>query len=135
VTAFADTSGRYALLVSTEESHAEVASAFARILEHSRPLLTTNYVLVETAALLQRRIGMGAVRDLEERIMPCCTVRWITEALHRRAWERFIRADRRGLSLVDCTSFELMQQEGIDDVLALDLDFADAGFRLLPALA
>ena len=79
------------------------------------------------------KAGM-AERDLEERIIPCCTVRWITEALHRRAWERFVRADRRGVSLVDCTSFELMQQEGIDDVLALDHDFADAGFRLLPAL-
>jgi predicted nucleic acid-binding protein len=94
--------------------------------------VTSNYVLLETAALLQRRIGLPAVRDLDERIAPLLTVRWITEPLHRRAMDRLIRADRRGVSLVDCTSFEVMEAEGIAEAFALDRDFAAAGFRLVP---
>jgi predicted nucleic acid-binding protein len=132
VTAFADTSGLYALLVATEEGHAAVARAFSRILERRRPLVTTNYVLLETTALLQRRFGLGAVRDLEERITPVCTVRWVTEPMHRRAVERMIRADRRGVSLVDWVSFGVMEAEGIAEALALDEDFEEAGFRLTP---
>ena len=132
MTVFADTSALYALLVRTEAGHSEVAAAFAEILDRRRPVVTTNYVVLETTALLQRRIGLAAVRDLDQRIVPLCTLRWVSETIHRRAMDRLIRADRRGLSLVDCTSFEVMRLEGIADALALDADFADAGFRLLP---
>ena len=132
MTVFADTSALYALLVRTEEGHAEVAAAFSRLLQGRRPLVSSNYVLLETAALLQRRIGLPAVRDFDERIAPLLTVRWITEPVHRRAMDRLIRADRRGVSLVDCTSFEVMEAEGITEAFALDRDFAAAGFRLVP---
>ena len=132
MTVFADTSALYALLVRTEEGHAEVAAAFSRLLRGRRALVTSNYVVLETAALLQRRIGLPAVRDFDERIAPLLTVRWITEPLHRRAMDRLIRADRRGVSLVDCTSFEVMEGEGITEAFALDRDFAAAGFRLVP---
>ena len=132
MTVFADTSALYALLVRTEEGHAEVAAAFSRFLRGRRALVTSNYVILETAALLQRRIGLPAVRDFEERIAPLLTLRWITEPLHRRAMDRLIRADRRGVSLVDCTSFEVMEGEGITEAFALDRDFAAAGFRLVP---
>ena len=135
VPAFADMSGFYALLVKTEDGHEEVAEALTRILERGRPLVTTNYVVLETTALLQRRIGMAAVRDFEERILSTCTIRWVAEALHRWACDRLISEDRRSLGLVDCTSFEVMEQEEIVDVLALDDDFARAGFRLLPGTA
>lgn len=132
MTVFADTSALYALLVATEERHEEVARAFARVLERRRPLVTTNYILLETAALLQRRIGLAAVRDFDEQLVPVCTVHWITEAMHRRGMDRLIRSDRRGLSLVDCVSFGVMEGEGIGEALALDDDFANAGFRVLP---
>jgi predicted nucleic acid-binding protein len=132
VTVFADTSALYALLVRTEEGHAEVAAAFSRLLRGRRSLVTSNYVVLETAALLQRRIGLPAVRDFDERIAPLLTLRWITEPLHRRAMDRLIRADRRGVSLVDCTSFEVMEAEAITEAFALDRGFAAAGFRVVP---
>ncbi len=132
MTVFADTSALYALLVSSEEGHAAVAGAFVRIVERGNQLVTTNYVILETVALLQRRIGLAAVRDLEEHIVPLCSLRWVTEPLHRRAVDRLVRADRRGLSLVDCTSFEVMEQESIHEAFALDGDFAAEGFRLIP---
>ncbi|MEK7667662.1 MAG: PIN domain-containing protein [Gemmatimonadota bacterium] len=132
MTVFADTSALYALLVRTEEGHAEVAAVFSRLLRGRRSLVTSNYVVLETAALLQRRIGLPAVRDFAERIAPLLTLRWITEPVHRRAMDRLIRADRRGVSLVDCTSFEVMEAEAITEAFALDRDFAEAGFRLVP---
>jgi len=132
VSVFADTSALYALLVRTEEGHAEVAAAFARLLQGRRALVTSNYVLLETTALLQRRIGLAAVRDFDERIVPLLTPRWITEPLHRRAMDRLVRGDRRGVSLVDCTSFEIMDAEAIGEAFALDSDFAAAGYRTIP---
>lgn len=129
---FVDTSALYALLVGTEADHAAVKRAFGAAAVRGRPLVTTSYVLVETAALLQNRIGLEPVRDLEGKIVPLLRVVYVDEALHRRGASRLFRLDRRRVSLVDAVSFETMDGEGIADVLGLDDDFAAAGYRLLP---
>ena len=129
---FADTSGLYALLVRTEERQSEVVEAFRHALEEGRVLWTISYVVVETVALLQHRLGLAPVRDFYEHIMPMLSTEWVSEALHRKGMERLLREDRRRLSLVDCVSLEFMRSQGLRDVLALDPHFADAGCRLLP---
>lgn len=130
---FIDTSALYALLVRTEAGHRETAAAVDDLLDLGRPLVSSNYVLVETTALLQHRFGLAAVRDLETRIVSLLMVRWIDGALHRRAVDRLIRSDRRPLSLVDCSSFTLMDAAGIAEALALDRAFESEGYRVLPA--
>ena len=129
---FVDTSGLYALLVRTERDHRAVLDAFRTAAERGRRMVTTNYVLIETSALLQHRIGLAPVRDLEERIVPLVTVHWVSSELHLRAFERLIRTDKRKVSLVDVVSFVVMDTEGLTDVLGLDPDFATEGFRLVP---
>ena len=129
---FVDTSALYALLVANEEGHDELSATFRDLLDAGRVLLSTNYVLIEASALLQSRFGLQAVRDLEARIVPLLGIRWIDESLHRRSVERLFKEDRRRLSLVDCSSFIVMEEEGIREALALDADFEDQGFRLLP---
>ncbi len=132
---FLDTSGLYAFFVRTEERHGEVLRALRRALEEGRDLWVTNYVLVETTALLQHRFGLAPVRDLTDRLVPLLRVHWVEEALHGRAAARLLRTDCRSLSLVDCVSFEFMRVRGLREALALDRQFAEEGFRLLPSRA
>lgn len=129
---FADTSALYAFLVRTETSHDAVARSVATVVGDGRTLRTTSYVLVETTALLQHRIGLAAVRDLQAKVVPLLSIAWVGPELHDRAIRRLFREDRRSLSLVDCASFELMADEGIRDALALDRHFSEAGFGVLP---
>lgn len=129
---FVDTSGLYALLVATEAEHVLVAGAFRAAAEKGRRLATTNYVLAETSALLQSRIGIAPVRDLHQRLLPLLSVVWVTQELHRRGAERLFRIDRRRVSLVDAISFSVMEEEGLMDVLGVDSDFTAQGFRLVP---
>lgn len=131
---FVDTSAFYALMVRTETQHREVARSFERLLSEGRALHTTSYCLVETVALLQHRFGLGPVRDLHDHVLPLFEVEWVGADLHARAHQRLLREDRRRLSLVDCVSFEHMTAMGVRDALALDPHFAEAGFRLLPAV-
>ena len=46
-----------------------------------------------------------------------------------------LAAGHRSLSLVDCTSFEIMRRHGLGEALTLDRDFARQGFRVTPAPA
>lgn len=128
---FADTSGLYALLLESEEGHADTVRAFRDVLAGDRPLWTTSYVLVETIALLQSRVGLEPVRDFDEHVLPMFSVEWVSEALYRRGAYRVLKENRRRLSLVDCVSFEFMHERGIQDVLGFDRHFEEAGYRLL----
>lgn len=131
MTAFVDTSALYALLVRTEVMHPSARGIFDELMTREVRLVTTNYVLQESTALLQRRIGLSAVRDLHRVVAPLLAVRWVTEPLHDRAMRRLVQTDRRRVSLVDCASFVVMAGEGISAAFAFDDDFVEAGFRLL----
>jgi predicted nucleic acid-binding protein len=128
---FADTSSLYAAIVHSEERHRDCLALFEELLEAGRAIKTTNYVVLETAALLQHRIGTSPVRDFDERILPLMTVHWVSGDLHRRGVRRLLRENKRTLSLTDCVSFEFMESEGLRDVFSLDRQFAEVGFRLL----
>lgn len=111
---------------------AAAATAWRDLLLADEPLLTTNYVLVECFALVQRRLGMAAARALEEDLLPVVAVHWIEASDHAAAVEAFLTAARRGLSLVDCTSFRVMRRHRVARAFVFDNDFAKQGFELVP---
>ena len=131
---FADTSALYTLMVSTEDDHSDISAAFKRAVASGRMLATTNYVLVETIALLQHRFGLDSVRDLDAHILPLLQVHWVSKELHARGMQRLAGTDKRRVSLVDCISFEFMDREGIREALALDRHFSEEGFKVLPGI-
>lgn len=94
--------------------------------------MTHNYVLVEAVALVHRRLGPGAVRDLTEGLLRPARVVWIESEMHSSALTALLAAGRRGVSLVDHTSFLVMRREGISTAFAIDRDFNEEGFETVP---
>lgn len=93
------------------------------------PLLTHNYVLVESAAVLQRRLGLAsALSFLAE--SQTFLVHWITPEDHAEAVELLERRGKRNLSLVDCMSFVVMNKYKVTTALAYDSDFQAEGFGM-----
>lgn len=129
---FVDTSALVALLNRDDEHFVAARDAWAALLHREQPLVTSNYVVVESAALVQRRMGMAALAALTDRLLAPVAVRWIDETAHRAALAAVLAAGRRRLSLVDCTSFEVMRSLGVTQAFAFDRHFAHHGFELLP---
>jgi predicted nucleic acid-binding protein len=129
---FVDTSALYAVLDADDARHAEAAASWNRLLdgidEGHLEGVTHGSVLVESSALVQRRLGMPAVRALHDRVVPVLTVRWVDADLHGRAVSALLAADRREVSLVDWTSFEMMRSRGVEAAFAYDDDFGAQGF-------
>ena len=96
------------------------------------PLVTTSYVLLETCALVQRRLGIDVLRRFCEEIVPILDVEWVGQDQHEAAVTALLAAGRKGLSLVDCVSFSAMRRNGIKDVFAFDPHFEEQGFNRLP---
>lgn len=132
MTVFVDTSAILAALNEADQDHHRIGSALRDLIESEGSLLTTSYILVESLALLQRRLGMEAVRTFERDIIPLLDVHWIDAEVHWTAMASFLAVSRRHLSFVDCVSFESMRRRGLTRALALDGDFAEHGFEQIP---
>lgn len=125
-TVFVDTSGFYAVLDATDPFHLEAQAAFERAERERWLLWTTNYVMHETWALVQHRLGWDAVNDLVDVLLPLCQVSFVDAALHNLGAGRCRSARRRHLSLTDCISLEFMKRLNIQEAIACDRHFAEA---------
>ena len=128
---FVDTSAFYALLDRDDAHHPRAKRAWTDLLKAVHALVTSNYVLVETLALLQNRLGMEAIRAFHDDILPQINIEFVALGTRRSGVADLLSASRRNLSLVDCVSFEVMRASGINTVFAFDKHFKEQGFTLI----
>jgi len=126
---FVDTSAIYAWADAADPNHRRAVGRLQAILDRQETLLTHNYVLVESLALLQARLGPAAALKLatDSRAF---RIEWIDEATHASGILELARSKKRHLSFVDHVSFLVMKKRRISVAFAFDPDFATAGFEL-----
>ncbi len=127
---FADTSGLFAFLVQDDYMHVRAKAVFQSFAEENTQLLTSSYVLVETTALLQRRVGVDAVLEFHNKIQPLFDVIWVDDHWHEKAINRLIALNQKKVSLVDCLSFIIMEAREISTAFSFDKHFEKNGFSL-----
>jgi predicted nucleic acid-binding protein len=128
---FADTSALLALLNAKDENHARAERAFANLRARRAPLMSTSFVLVETYALIGRRLGLDAVRSFRADLAPLIDVVWVDEALHNAGLDVLLDRRQRLLSLVDAVSFVAMRQANVAEAFAFDPHFEQEGFSIV----
>ena len=116
---FIDTSAFFAVLTKSDNQYADAAAYWKMLLEDpDMTLVTSNYIIVETCALLRNRLGKRGLEVFVHDILPAISILWIDEAMHFG----------NGPSLVDCSSFALLDAKGITRVFAYDQHFSARGF-------
>lgn len=126
---FVDTSALYALLDEGDGHHAEASDALRRLV--GAELITHAFVVVETSALVGRRLPWGATERLIDGLLPVIDVRHVDADLFDRAMATYRASASAGVSLVDHVTFALMRSLGIGRAFAYDEDFAREGFDLV----
>jgi predicted nucleic acid-binding protein len=129
---FVDTSVFLAVLVEDDNNNKIAAETLATLAENGEQLITTSYILVESYALIQRRMGMNAIRDFQNKILPSLILVWINAEEHQRATQQFLSENRRNLSFVDCSSFDIIQRSKVEKVFTFDGHFREQGFEVIP---
>jgi uncharacterized protein len=125
---FVDTSALFALLDESDVNHAAAASAFMGL--QGSELVTHGYVIVESLALVSRRLGRNAVEQLLDAILPIVGVEAVEASLHAAALAAYREAKSSRASFVDRTSFAFMRLNRLETAFAFDADFTTAGFEL-----
>ena len=103
--------------------------------------LTTDYVLDETLTLLFRRRPFAEAQRFVEGLLAAAadgylTIQRITSPRFTRAWQMRLRYnDKPDISFTDLTSFVVMEEENISEVLTNYHHFSQVhlGFTTVPA--
>ena len=121
MTLFVDTSAFYAAADRSDRSHERTK----RVLGAGEPLMTTDHVLAESWLLLRHRLGREAANAFWEAVRSgAAAVEHVGPADLEVAWTIVAEFGDQDFSLVDMTSFAVMQRTGVLRAASLDDDFA-----------
>jgi uncharacterized protein len=132
MTIFVDTSAFLAILDADALQHSAAKAIWESIIRRGERLVATNYVLLETFALVQNRLGLKAVQTLQLDFIPLLSIYWLDEINHAAGVAALFVINRRQVSLVDCVSFNTIRHLGLDAVFAFDNHFVEQGFTCIP---
>jgi uncharacterized protein len=118
---FVDSSAWYAAADRGERNNARAK----RILQSGESLVTTDHVLVETWLLLRHRLHRSAAERFWAGVRAgIATVETVSDADLENAWVIGTSFRDQDFSIVDRTSFAVMQRLGIHRAASFDADFA-----------
>jgi len=130
---FLDTAYANALINIRDQWHERAVVWQERLAKERRPLLSTEFVLVEIAdglATVQfRKHAVQMINLLQGN--PFVEIVPLSSKLFEEALELYKKRTDKGWGLTDCTSFIVMQHYGVIDALTTDEHFQQAGFRAL----
>lgn len=128
---YVDTSAFLAVLDASDVHHSRAADLWKELLESGASLACSSYVLLETCALIQHRLGIEALRAFREDVYPILAIFWVDAPMHDNAVDTVLTANRRELRIVDCVSLMAMRLHGLKKVFTFDRHFAAQGFEVL----
>ena len=133
---FVDTSGWASLADVSEPFYQKAKEIYAVTMQNRQRLVTTNYILAELVALMTSPMRFHRPRIIEFingiKESPFFDVIYIDQVLDERAWELLSNRTDKKWSLIDYSSFIVMQENNITEALTTDHHFEQAGFvRLL----
>ncbi|MCU0552955.1 MAG: PIN domain-containing protein [Leptolyngbya sp. Prado105] len=133
---FIDTSGWASLFITQEPSHLLANQVLNQALQQRQTLITSNYIISELVALLHSPLRQSRSRIFEIidaiKTVPYVQIIHLDQVTDQTAWELCKSRSDKPWSLVDCSSFVLMQQLNIQQAFTTDHHFEQAGFiRLL----
>lgn len=127
---FVDTGAWVALRYGRDQHHGRARTLLQRIQADGLGLVTTEWVLAETVTLLKARGAVDHALALGDAIQAGRLGHLVesTAERRRRAWELFTRYRDRRVGWVDCASFAVMEELGLERYFGFDDDFVRVGF-------
>lgn len=128
---FIDTSAFYAVLSKTDAHYSKAVDDWNNLMaDDSVKICTSNYVVVETCALVRNRLGDDALRSFLNNLLPLAMVVWVDQKTHVAATSAMLAYGKNGPSLVDCSSFVIIRSLNTNKALAYDKHFTAEGYSI-----
>ena len=115
-----DSSAFYAIADTTDRHNSRAKS----LLTSQEGLVTTDHVLVETWLLIARKLGEDAAGSAWQAIERGARVEFVDQMDMHMARSIGVNFGDQLFSIVDCTSFAVMQRLGVTRTISFDRHFA-----------
>ncbi len=127
---FVDTSGFFALLSTKDADHRAATAVMHQAAGEGTRLVTSDYVLSESATLLKARGGVHLCERLLLAVAHSAklSVVHVTPELFDQTAALFLNRKDQAFSFTDCSSFCIMRRQGLTRALTRDHHFAVEGF-------
>jgi predicted nucleic acid-binding protein len=131
-TVFIDSSAYFALTDHRSIDHRSAQTILRRFADAGRRLVTTNFIVAETHALILNRLHRGAALGFLEWLDRSGTVFVrVRTADERRAREIIETYEDKDFSFTDGTSFAVMERLRIGQAFSFDRHFLQYGFLVV----
>ena len=131
---FVDSGALFPIFNPRDAHHAEAQLILKNALSVRNTLVTSNFVIAETHALMLARVGRErAFRFLRGLERSATVIERVTEEDEQRAIGILTRYDDKDFTYTDATSFAVMERLRMDTAFAFDRHFNQYGFRTLTA--
>ncbi len=132
---FVDTGAWLALLNQRDQHHRDAVAVFEGLQQQQIRLLTTDYVIDETATRLRYDTNHSLAVQFLNRIdllveTGVLTLAEIDEMAFTKAKTLFCQYDSARLSFTDCTSFVICRFNNVSEAFAFDRHFTIMGIDL-----
>src|SRR3977135_1755680 len=125
---FVDTSVWFAAAAKGDRNNELAKSILQSVPDH----VTTDHVLIETWVLLKSKFGRGPAETFWERIRSSSVhIEPVTPVDLEAAWTIGSSFPKQDFSLIDRTSFAVMERTGITKAATFDADFQGGGERVV----
>ena len=136
---FVDTGGWIALLKRDDVLHQVARTHYGQLIARRERLLTTNYVVDETATRLRYDAGLRAALAFRDALKEAIAGRqlrlaWIDARSEAEGWELLAQHDGVELSLTDATSAAVARRAKVRQVFGFDRHFRALGFDIQPSV-
>ena len=133
-TLFVDTAGWMACADAADPAHRAATAVRDAWIEQGGLFVTTDYIADETLTLIRLRLSHAAAEGWWRQVDGSSRLRWetVTPARAEKARGLFFRYHDKDFSFTDCTSFVVMRELRMREVLTTDHHFAQMGFTLKP---
>jgi len=126
---FVDTSDILGLADASDRWHAAARQAYEERVRNGETLVVTSLIWAETIALVERRLSRDVAILVARALERGYRTEWVDARRHALALESWRSGRVSGTRFVDCSSFVVMREVGIDRFLGLDRHFLAAGFH------
>ena len=131
---FVDTAGWVAAADADDPAQASAVRSRDEWLASGGLLVTTDYVIDETLTTIRMRMGLAASKRWWKQVDGTSRLR--IEVVDPERCEKarviFFGYQDKDFSFTDCTSFVVMDELRVRQVLTLDHHFAQMGYEVLP---
>lgn len=132
---FIDTGAFFSVFDRSDVFHNQAARYLQRCGQEGHRLVTSNFVLAESHALVLSRLGSSQARKfLQSVLQGKVVVERVSEIDEDRARGILFRYVDKTYTYTDSTSFAAMERLGIERAFTFDRHFAQYGFGMVPGL-